>query len=1181
MKESLKNEFSIREYLLGRISEENLLAEYEELLFLDEEFGSLVEIAEDGLIDDFIFERLNENDLQDFRKTLVNNRERSAKIALTEKIREKAQKSRILEEKPAPILFQTLTEFFKKPLNAASFAVVLIGISILSIFLINRGQTDEITELKSIYKQERPTETRLSEFDYAPLVVIRGTAEEREKSKLRRIENELLEAAEKAPSAENLQKLGIFNVTQRKFDEAVEELEKAVKLDARNAEIRNDLGSAYFEKAKTLPNEQKLETLAKALENFSVAFDLDPNLLAALFNKSLCLQELQRYNPAKEAWNLYLEKDNGSGWAAEARKNLERLELLKNNSKTKEQILEDFLTAYRNRDEEKVWKIHSQTRETISERWLPDQISRRFLEAEIRGDDANVTESIEALKFIGNLERDKNADFFVIEIADFYAKTENFRELLTAKNFLSKGFQKIFSKEVGEAKANFVKSAQSFEKAGNLPEKMIAELWIAHMLNNLSEIDKSNAILMKLSAECERKNYLWLNVAVMDWYGNNLLFDDKISRSIEIARETLKSAEKLNDSTMQMKLLNVLAGHYDDVGETKKTLAYLSKSLFAPTDYNSGQSVKWQNTYYIASVFDKLKLSESAEIFGKDALFITRNSSLKESQAFDDSLKLLLKIYKNKKDFRQALIFAEESLQTAEKTQDKIFRKRLIQYATLEIAELKRATGEFDEALLTYEKVIELLKTNPEIQIDRYSAEKGKLLCLFALGRKGEISEQLEKTLELSEKYRSSIFDEETRNVFFENEQIVYDIAVKNAVEEGNPQKAFEFAEKSKARNLLDFVQGKTSVSEIEKKYPEIAKPVSFKEIQAKIPPNVQIAEYFQVQEKLFIWIVTRESFEFVEKSVSLDFVESKTNAFLQAIISKNSQPDEFEPNAEQFFEILVEPLLSDINPDKTLVIIADKSLYKLPFAALVNKKTKRFMVEDFTILYSPSANVFIKTTENAKSKENIKDESLLAVGNPQFDANENPNLNDLPSAGIEARKIAEFYPKNDLFIGSKATKEAVMENISEKNIFHFAGHYVTNVDSTPNSKILLAKTSSDSDLQLSELVSLRLKASKIVILSACDTNGEKVFQGEGAIGIAQSFLAIGAPVVVASNWKVDSETAKDLMIAVHRNRKLGMMNVSEALRQAQLEMLRNNQEILHSPYFWAAFSVIGGFTDY
>ena len=62
MNESIKNESSIREYLLGRVSDETRLAEYEELLFLDEEFCTLAEIAEDALINDFVFGRLSEKD---------------------------------------------------------------------------------------------------------------------------------------------------------------------------------------------------------------------------------------------------------------------------------------------------------------------------------------------------------------------------------------------------------------------------------------------------------------------------------------------------------------------------------------------------------------------------------------------------------------------------------------------------------------------------------------------------------------------------------------------------------------------------------------------------------------------------------------------------------------------------------------------------------------------------------------------------------------------------------------------------------------------------------------------------------------------------------------------------------------------------------------------------------------
>ncbi len=48
MAESLQNENTIREYLLGRVSDETTLEGIEELLFTDEEFCSEVALAEDG-----------------------------------------------------------------------------------------------------------------------------------------------------------------------------------------------------------------------------------------------------------------------------------------------------------------------------------------------------------------------------------------------------------------------------------------------------------------------------------------------------------------------------------------------------------------------------------------------------------------------------------------------------------------------------------------------------------------------------------------------------------------------------------------------------------------------------------------------------------------------------------------------------------------------------------------------------------------------------------------------------------------------------------------------------------------------------------------------------------------------------------------------------------------------------
>ena len=204
-----------------------------------------------------------------------------------------------------------------------------------------------------------------------------------------------------------------------------------------------------------------------------------------------------------------------------------------------------------------------------------------------------------------------------------------------------------------------------------------------------------------------------------------------------------------------------------------------------------------------------------------------------------------------------------------------------------------------------------------------------------------------------------------------------------------------------------------------------------------------------------------------------------------------------------------------------------------------------------------------------------MTNESLLSVGNPEFDREENPNLPDLSSAAAEAKEISGDYEKPLDLLGSEATKDKFLENFAQADVIHFAGHFVPNRQSPGNSKLLFA----GGELRTSELGAYKLTRAKLVVLSACETGIERFDKSEGAIGIARTFLALGAPLVIASQWKVDSEPTRDLMIAFHRNRKEKKMTTTESLRQAQLEMLRNGPT--QSPYYWAAFSLFGGYASY
>src|ERR1043166_6507286 len=107
----------------------------------------------------------------------------------------------------------------------------------------------------------------------------------------------------------------------------------------------------------------------------------------------------------------------------------------------------------------------------------------------------------------------------------------------------------------------------------------------------------------------------------------------------------------------------------------------------------------------------------------------------------------------------------------------------------------------------------------------------------------------------------------------------------------------------------------------------------------------------------------------------------------------------------------------------------------------------------------------------------------------------------------------------------------------------------------------------------------MKLPRTRLVVLSACQTGIERAYRGEGAIGLARPFIAAGVPVVVATLWPVESESKADLMISFHKHRKQGHLSTVAALREAQVEAIRNQQGRSIRNYSWAAFVAIGGHT--
>ena len=1170
MAESLQSEKTVREYLLGRASDEATLEGIEELLFTDEEFCSQVALSEDGLINDYVLGRLDDADAQSFRATLVSNPDRAFKVELTRALREKALALNLKTAENKPTFFASLTAFFRQPMYTGAFAVLLIAVVGLAIYLTRRSNPDDLAELRSIYQQARPNETRISEFGYAPLTQLRGAPEPGDQQRLRRIENNLIAATEKTPNAQTHHALGVFDLTQQKYREAIKEFESALKFADKNAQIHNDLGSAHYELAKAGPKETKLEELAQSLEEFTKATELDSNLLEALFNKSLALQEMGTMpREAKKSWMLYLQKDSSSPWAEEARKNLSRIQDDQTLFKSDADVLSDFLTAFRNHDEARTQKIHNETKGLLKGVTVPLQLSRRYLMAKQRGDDSERKESLEALTSIGKYELTQNRDSFFFELANFYASVgaDKVERLLQVQDIFASA-QRI-SHDNAEAISQFEKSRDLFAELGNTCEAAIAENLAVQLLRDVGRIAESRPRWAAIIANAESRKFIILLPPAYYWLGMADYSQGRFTESARNLKTALRAAEAGNNAFEVQHLQHAITVHYSKLSELEPALFYANKLLVDEGLYYQSRTQCFRDKGALADLSLKLGFVSTSLSLSNEALSLAQEN-WPDGVQLNDALRHIVRAAAESKDFSSALKYANDSLQiafgrkdSAENTSTKAEIYRLL-------ADLKRQSKNCVEALTDYDQALELYRSLPELTVSSYQIHKGKLLCFQQLNSHDEFASELKTVRELSEEYRRTIREDSSRQSFFANEQDVFDAATENAIREHDSRSAFTLVEESQARSLLEFVESTKSITEVANDFAAVARPLSLPDIQARLPEAVQLVQYAVLPDRLAIWIVSRTRFDFIEKQITAAELERKIDAYQAAIVGKGP-PADLRQAGEELYRLLIP---SDLASGKQLCLVPDQSLHQLSFATLVSPAGK-YLLEDYSLFYAPSASVLVLASENARSKEQVTTESLLSIGNPDFDREENPNLADLRDAEAEAKVIARDYRNPVGLFGGEATREKFLANFANVEVVHFAGHFVANRQSPGNSKLLFA----GGDLRSSELSAYKLPKAKLVVLSACETGFERYNKSEGAIGIARTLLALGAPVIVASQWKVDSEPTKDLMIAFHRNRKQSGMTSAESLRRAQLELLSRPET--NAPFYWAAFSLFGGYANY
>jgi len=327
------------------------------------------------------------------------------------------------------------------------------------------------------------------------------------------------------------------------------------------------------------------------------------------------------------------------------------------------------------------------------------------------------------------------------------------------------------------------------------------------------------------------------------------------------------------------------------------------------------------------------------------------------------------------------------------------------------------------------------------------------------------------------------------------------------------------------------------------------------------------------------------------------------------------------------------------------LLVVPDGSLHYVPLAMLCLKNGKdagtHYLVEELATSYVPAMTTL--DTIRKQKQERAKDRSaerrlLLAFANPDYGTGTvaaiSPaappqddmvtrvrafrtdyykggglRLTSLPETEQEAMRVAALFgpPKTYtkllagapegqavVFTGRGASEEEVKQLLAASDTAKacrgwqyvlFSTHGLADTHNGMLSCLALSSPADDSTedgfLQAQEVMNLELDTD-LVMLSACQTGLGRLSGGEGLVGLSAAFFYAGAESVCASLWQVPSGPTSQLVPELFKRLKEGKVDRAEALRQAQLAVLRQGRgpdgraADYSSPFCWAAFVLIG-----
>ena len=299
---------------------------------------------------------------------------------------------------------------------------------------------------------------------------------------------------------------------------------------------------------------------------------------------------------------------------------------------------------------------------------------------------------------------------------------------------------------------------------------------------------------------------------------------------------------------------------------------------------------------------------------------------------------------------------------------------------------------------------------------------------------------------------------------------------------------------------------------------------------------------------------------------------QAEVESILTQLRQRITEPDtiaEVMSLAQQVYSWLIQPIESELERSgiKTLVFVLDGALRTVPMASLYDGK--QYLVEKYAVALSPGLQL-LDFEPIAKKKLQV-----LAAGLVQPPLNFQ-NFPPLPEIQSEFNSIATAGVPITTLLDQDFTSKTLENQVNQAtfNILHLATH--GQFSSRAEDTFILASDGPINVTQFDTFLRRRDETQsqviELLVLSACQTAAG---DNRATLGLAGAAIRAGARSTLASLWNIGDRSTAILMGAFYKELATSKVTKAEALRRAQVMLLKQYPNYSR-PSYWAAYVLVG-----